>query len=169
MCQREKDVVDAMVGNGEQVRMWGGWKGLPLPASYWPGMTAFSPEAPSSLLHPSCSPLHFHCSSLQLCSPPSLSCLAVAIHITTGAKAIVLAIWAWRRKALCFCAFKIFFPLHLYLAWIPAWSFISPSVPISHSSLPHTPVPPPFPSPHLCPLPRPLQRSRPCYLLALSC
>lgn len=51
-----------MAGDGEQMRMWGGWKGLPLPASHWPGMTTFSLEASSSssalplLLRPPCSP-----------------------------------------------------------------------------------------------------------------
>lgn len=40
-----------MVGNEEKMRMWGGWKGFPLPAAHWTAMTTFSPEAPSSL-HP---------------------------------------------------------------------------------------------------------------------
>lgn len=59
-----------MAGDGEQMRMWGGWKGLPLPGSHWPGMTTFSPEAPSpsSSIRPA---LHSPQPSLHLRSPPS--------------------------------------------------------------------------------------------------
>lgn len=124
-----------MVGNGEQMRIWGGWKGLPLHACHWSGMTAFSPEIPSSLLHPSCSP-PLSSPSLHLCSPPSLSCLAVALPITTGALAIALAIWTWRgKKHFFFLFFRTIFFHHLSLPWMFASSFY----PTVHHSVSHLP------------------------------
>ncbi len=144
MCQREKDVVHAMVGNGEQMRMWGGWKGLPLPASHWPGMTTFSPEAPSSLL-----PSILLSSPLSSPLPPSvftsLPLLLSSRHPHHNRSISYSVSNLDVEEKSCFGFFTFFSPLHFHLPWMPAWSFFSPSVPSLLSSLPPTPLPPPSP------------------------
>lgn len=75
-------MVNAIVGNGQQIRMSGGWKGLPLLASHWPAMTTFSPEAPPLLLRPSIrpAPLLSHPPSLPPSALDSLPLLLGSCH-----------------------------------------------------------------------------------------
>lgn len=164
-----------MVGKREQMRMWGGWKGLPLPASYWPGMTAFSPEALSSLLHPACSPLLSHPPSHHLCSPPSLSCLADTIHITLHNRNISYSVSnldVEEKSFVFFYFFNLFSSsslphkdaclkllLTLNFSFCHFFTFYSTTSVFSSSGIGWLCI---SPKHYLCPPTRPLQRRRPC-------
>lgn len=105
-----------MAGNGEQMRMWGGWKGLPLPASHWPGMTTFSLEAPSSLLHPPSSPFS---SPLPPSVFTSLSCFSAAILITTGTLSYNVSILDRQEETQFWCCFCFCFVSFFWSSPVP--------------------------------------------------
>lgn len=126
-----------MAGNEEQMRMWGGWKGFPLPA-HWTAMTTFSPEAPSSL-HPA--PLFALSSFLPPSVFTSLSWLTAAFHITTGASALASAAQKRRRALLS--------SLVLSFLFLPLIIFTSKGR-LFGAFLASSPPPPPLPSSSPC-------------------
>lgn len=104
---------------GEQMRMWGGWKGLPLPASHWPGMTTFSPEAPSPPPAPPPSTLLsilIPPPSIHLRSPPSPA-LRPPSSSQQEPELISASIPGTQEKAHSFLVWSLFlfFPPHLFL------------------------------------------------------
>jgi len=141
-----------LVRKGEHMRRkGGGGEGLPLPACHWLGMTAFSPETPSSSIHPV---LLFALPPPSICVPS----LSVALLITTGALALALRT---RRRAAVSGLFIETFPLRPFLPWMLPGSF-SLSLLYLRRLLLFLLLLAAFPQHYICPLPRPLQWSRPC-------
>lgn len=122
------------------MRMWGGWKGLPLAASHWPGMTTFSPEAASSFLL-----LSVHI------TPPSI-CVHLPLLLNSRHphhnRSVSYSLAFWTRRRHCFGVFFfLFFPSFLppLDAYLELPLFLRSC---SLSSLPPTSLP--QPAPFLC-------------------
>lgn len=145
------------------MRMWGGWKGLPLAASHWPGMTTFSPEAASSFLL-----LSVHI------TPPSI-CVHLPLLLNSRHphhnRSVSYSLAFWTRRRHCFGVFFFVFP---FISTSPGCLLGASSFPpflfslfftsyFSTSACPFSVLAGCLSTTcYLCPPPRPLQRSHSC-------
>lgn len=132
-----------MAGNEEQMRMRGGWKGLPLPAAHWAAMTTFSPEAPSSL-HPA--PLFALVIPSSICvHRPLLFNSRCPHHNRSLSFSVGHLDLEEKRSALLLrlIPFFFFFPsssLHPTVAFLELFSLFPAALPPSSPPLPSSPL-----------------------------